>query len=101
MVAAGGPSPQPRSEAGVHRWPLVSAYSVSKAAVAKLTENLAHEASPYGISVFSVHPGLLPIGMSETVMAPAPVEQTTRPHPRWVTRNYTRAAARTRRGRSS
>ena len=31
------------SQAGVHRWPLVSAYSVSKAAVAKLTENLAHE----------------------------------------------------------
>ena len=55
------------SQAGVHRWPLVSAYSVSKAAVTKLSENLAHETSRYGISVFSVHPGLLPIGMSETV----------------------------------
>ena len=31
------------SQAGAHRWPLVSAYSVSKAAVIKLTENLAHE----------------------------------------------------------
>ncbi len=64
------------SQAGVHRWPLVSAYSVSKAAVVKLTENLAHETSRYGISIFSVHPGLLPIGMSETVTGHAP----TTPH---------------------
>ena len=47
------------SQAGVHRWPLVSAYSVSKAAAAKLSENLAHETRRHGISVFSVHPGLL------------------------------------------
>jgi NAD(P)-dependent dehydrogenase (short-subunit alcohol dehydrogenase family) len=53
------------SQAGVYRWPLVSAYSVSKAAVAKLTENLARETSRYGVTVFSVHPGLLPIGMAE------------------------------------
>jgi NAD(P)-dependent dehydrogenase (short-subunit alcohol dehydrogenase family) len=59
------------SQAGVHRWPLVSAYSVSKAAVAKLTENLAHEVRRHRISVFSVHPGLLPIGLTETVTAPA------------------------------
>ena len=64
------------SQAGVHRWPLVSAYSVSKAAVVKLTENLALETSRYGISVFSVHPGLLPIGISETVAAHTP----TTPH---------------------
>jgi NAD(P)-dependent dehydrogenase (short-subunit alcohol dehydrogenase family) len=48
---------------------LVSAYSVSKAAVAKLTENLAREVSRYGVTVFSVHPGLLPIGMSELASA--------------------------------
>jgi NAD(P)-dependent dehydrogenase (short-subunit alcohol dehydrogenase family) len=53
------------SQAGVHRWPLVSGYSVSKAAVTKLSENLAHETAAYGIAVLSVHPGLLPIGMSE------------------------------------
>jgi NAD(P)-dependent dehydrogenase (short-subunit alcohol dehydrogenase family) len=53
------------SQAGAHRWPLVSAYSVSKAAVAKFTENLARETRRYGVSVFSVHPGLLPIGMTE------------------------------------
>jgi len=55
------------SQAGVHRWPLVSAYSVSKAAVTKLTENLAHETARHGVGVFSVHPGLLPIGMSTAV----------------------------------
>lgn len=51
------------SQAGVHRWPLVSAYSVSKAAVTKLTENLAREVGRFGVSVLSVHPGLLPLGM--------------------------------------
>lgn len=57
------------SQAGVFRWPLSSAYSVSKAAVIKLTENLAYETRRYGISVFSVHPGILPIGLSEPALA--------------------------------
>ena len=69
------------SQAGVHRWPLVSAYSVSKAAVVKLTENLALETSRHGISVFSVHPGLLPIGMSETIAAHTPTTTARGPHP--------------------
>ena len=69
------------SQAGVHRWPLVSGYSVSKAAVTKLTENLAQETSRYGIGVFSVHPGLLPIGMSETVAAHEPATPIGGPHP--------------------
>jgi NAD(P)-dependent dehydrogenase (short-subunit alcohol dehydrogenase family) len=57
------------SHAGVFRWPLASAYSVSKAAVIKLTENVAYETRRYGISVFSVHPGILPIGLSEPALA--------------------------------
>jgi len=57
------------SEAGVFRWPQVSAYSVSKAAVIKFTENLAAEAGRYGIRVFSVHPGITPIGLSERTLA--------------------------------
>jgi NAD(P)-dependent dehydrogenase (short-subunit alcohol dehydrogenase family) len=61
------------SQAGVHRWPLMSAYSVSKAAVVKLTENLALETRRHGTAVFSVHPGLLPIGMSETMAARTPL----------------------------
>ena len=73
MVAAGrGRIINITSQAGVHRWPLASAYSVSKAAVVKLTENLALETSRHGIGVFSVHPGLLPIGISETIAAQTP-----------------------------
>jgi len=60
------------SQAGAHRWPLVSAYSVSKASATKLSENLAHETARHGVTVFSVHPGLLPIGMSTTVIERAP-----------------------------
>jgi len=59
------------SEAGVLRWPQVSAYSVSKAAVIKFTENLAAEASRSGVRAFSVHPGLTPIGLSERAAAGA------------------------------
>lgn len=57
------------SQAGVLRWPQVSAYSVSKAAVIKFTENLAVEAGRAGISVFSMHPGITPIGLSERALA--------------------------------
>jgi NAD(P)-dependent dehydrogenase (short-subunit alcohol dehydrogenase family) len=59
------------SEAGVYRWPQVSAYSVSKSAVIKFTENLAAEASRSGVQAFSVHPGLTPIGLSERALAGA------------------------------
>src|ERR1700683_5389884 len=66
------------SEAGVFRWPQVSAYSVSKAAVIKFTENLAAETGRYGVRVFSVHPGLTLIGLSERALAdgalPGPAE---------------------------
>ncbi len=53
------------SNAGVHRWPTCSAYSVSKAAVVKLTENLAVEARSRSIAVFAFHPGLLEVGLGE------------------------------------
>jgi NAD(P)-dependent dehydrogenase (short-subunit alcohol dehydrogenase family) len=62
------------SYAGVHRWPEVSAYAVSKAAVVKLTENLAAETRTHGVSIFSVHPGLVPIGLTDAALADA--EQT-------------------------
>jgi NAD(P)-dependent dehydrogenase (short-subunit alcohol dehydrogenase family) len=85
MIAAGhGRILNLTSQAGVHRWPLVSAYSVSKAAVVKLTENLACEVSRYGISVFSVHPGLLPIGMSEAVAAHEPTNSHERHVRNWA-----------------
>jgi NAD(P)-dependent dehydrogenase (short-subunit alcohol dehydrogenase family) len=57
------------SNAGVFRWPGMSAYAVSKAAVVKFTENLAAESRRHGIGVFSLDPGLLPIGFSEAAIA--------------------------------
>jgi NAD(P)-dependent dehydrogenase (short-subunit alcohol dehydrogenase family) len=53
------------SNAGVFRWPTCSAYSVSKAALVKLTENLSAEVRTHGVAVFAFHPGLMPIGLSE------------------------------------
>jgi NAD(P)-dependent dehydrogenase (short-subunit alcohol dehydrogenase family) len=53
------------SDAGAYRWPLVSHYSVAKAAVIKLTENLAAETRRHGISAFAIHPGLLRMGLTE------------------------------------
>ncbi|GAA2622027.1 SDR family NAD(P)-dependent oxidoreductase [Streptomyces axinellae] len=52
------------SAAGRHRWPNVSGYSVSKAAVIKLGENLAIELAGTGTSVFSYHPGLVNLGIT-------------------------------------
>jgi len=56
------------SNAGVFRWPTVSAYSVSKAAVIKFTENLAVETRRHGIAVFALHPGIVTIGLTEQAL---------------------------------
>ena len=61
------------SNAGVYRWPNVSGYSVSKAAVIKFTENLAVELRKEGIAVFAVHPGIVRTGLTDlTLNAEAP-----------------------------
>lgn len=52
------------SAAGRSRWPTLSAYSVSKAAGITLMENIAHEARDHGVSTFSLHPGIVPIGLT-------------------------------------
>ncbi|MFI6577860.1 SDR family oxidoreductase [Nocardiopsis sp. NPDC050513] len=52
------------SHAGHTRWPYVSAYSVSKAAANNLTENIAIELLPHGITAFSYHPGLVDVGLA-------------------------------------
>ena len=60
------------SRAGLKRWPLVTAYSVSKAAVMKLTENLAAELQQHAIAVLSYHPGHVNVGMTKTFLEKAP-----------------------------
>jgi NAD(P)-dependent dehydrogenase (short-subunit alcohol dehydrogenase family) len=47
------------SHAGVFRWPYLSDYSVSKAALIKLTENLAVETRRYNVAAFAFHPGFV------------------------------------------
>jgi NAD(P)-dependent dehydrogenase (short-subunit alcohol dehydrogenase family) len=56
------------SDAGVYRWPLVSHYAVAKAAVIKLTENLATEARRHGITAFAIHPGLVRVGLTQAAL---------------------------------
>ena len=56
------------SNAGVQRWPTCSGYSVSKAAVIKLVENLSFETKRHGIKVFAYHPGLVAAGLGEQAL---------------------------------
>ncbi|HEX4168270.1 MAG TPA: SDR family oxidoreductase [Bryobacteraceae bacterium] len=77
------------SHAGVFRWPTASAYSVSKAAVIKLTENLAVELKPRNIHVFAFHPGLVDGGLThaalaEEVSTDSPAYRATK----WVREQY-------------
>jgi len=63
------------SNAGIYRWPYLSAYAISKAAVIKLTENLAVETKKHGVKVFSINPGMLRAGMTASLLAaPVPPE---------------------------
>jgi NAD(P)-dependent dehydrogenase (short-subunit alcohol dehydrogenase family) len=54
------------SGAGFAAWPMVSAYSVSKAALYRLSENLAAETRGHGVTVFAISPGLVRTAMSES-----------------------------------
>jgi NAD(P)-dependent dehydrogenase (short-subunit alcohol dehydrogenase family) len=53
------------SGAGFQAWPMVSAYSVSKAALFRLSENPADEVGGQGIQVFAITPGLVRTEMVE------------------------------------
>ena len=67
------------SNAGAFRWPLVSAYAVSKAALVKFTENLAAETRRHGVAVFAVHPGLVTVGLTEQALSADPAATTDAP----------------------
>lgn len=61
------------SNAGAFRWPTCSSYSVSKAAIIKLTENLAVEARAHRVALFAFHPGLVhSVGMSIDALHDSP-----------------------------
>lgn len=60
------------SHAGTARWPYGSPYVVAKAGLIKYGENLAAEVRKAGISVFNYHPGILEIGLTETLFASSP-----------------------------
>ena len=52
------------SPAGVRRWPYATAYAVSKAALIKLSENLAVELKSTGISMVAYSPGIVDAGLT-------------------------------------
>src|ERR1043166_1636395 len=55
------------SHAGVYRWPYCSDYSVSKAALIKLTENVAVEVRKRNVAAFAFHPGFVKGGFSDNL----------------------------------
>ena len=57
------------SNAGLGAWKYVSAYSISKCAVMRLTECIVADANEYGICAFAIHPGLVRTEMTESESA--------------------------------
>lgn len=82
------------SNADRTRWPLASTYSVSKAAVTKLSENLAYEVRRHGICLFAFHPGILDVGLSRTIPSlSGQLGAVADPVTAWVTRQMKQGKA--------
>lgn len=62
------------SHAGTARWPYGSAYVVSKAALIKYGENLAAEVRRAGVVVLNYNPGILDVGLTQTLFESSPEE---------------------------
>ena len=71
------------SEAGTVAIGYVSAYSVSKTALIRLTETLADETRPYGITVLAAHPGTVRTPMSEYARTSPRVAELAQPVQAW------------------
>ena len=71
------------SEAGTVGIGFVSAYGVSKTALIRLTETLADETRPYGITVLAAHPGTVRTPMSEYVRTSPHVAELAQPVQAW------------------
>ena len=77
------------SHAGIFRWPSSSAYSVSKCAAIKFTENLAVEARRYNVAAFAYHPGLVKGGLSDLAYThPAPLDTPVGRLQAWVLKGF-------------
>ena len=72
VEAGGGRIISVVSHSGTARWPYGSAYAISKAALIKYGENLAAEVRKLGIVVLNYDPGILEIGLTETLFASEP-----------------------------
>ena len=57
------------SGAGLAAIPMLSAYAVSKAALYRLSENLAAETRGHGVVVFAINPGLVRTALSESALS--------------------------------
>ncbi len=58
------------SGAGLHPWPNLSAYAVAKAALIRLTEQVAVETQDHGIAAFAINPGAVRTAMTEEAASP-------------------------------
>jgi NAD(P)-dependent dehydrogenase (short-subunit alcohol dehydrogenase family) len=76
------------SGAGLGSIPLASAYNVSKTALIRLSETLAHETTDAGIRVFAIHPGTVRTPMNAFVHDPPEVGQQAPPIQQWFRELY-------------
>lgn len=71
------------SGAGLVPMPLGSAYGVSKTALIRLSETLARETVGSGVSVFTIHPGVVWTSMAAYVHDSPEVAALAGPHQQW------------------
>jgi NAD(P)-dependent dehydrogenase (short-subunit alcohol dehydrogenase family) len=76
------------SEAGLQGIETVSAYGASKTALIRLSETLAEETRPYGITILAVHPGTVRTPMNDYVIASPQVRERAPMVQQWFQQLY-------------